>query len=334
MLKNKIYAVVPVYNVEKYLKRCVDSLINQIYSNLKIILVDDGSTDKSPEICDFYAEKFENITVIHKPNGGLSDARNAGLEACFSESLNPCEDWLTFVDSDDFLSKNFACRLIDICEKNCCDIVQCGYEKGDKDEFSSFDRSGKITVCDSKTTLLGYRMKSQCCAKLYRLSLFENEKFRTGVLNEDEFITYRIIYKCKKIAFTDEKLYYYFQRQGSIMNHIANKLKNSSHKNDWLYAYMERIEFFSDKEDNELVLKTYEKICTDIILRYTEQMSLEKSERDNAVINGEYLRTYRYFYKKMMNLKTIPFFRKMIYIAFNICPFSAFIISRIRPLRT
>lgn len=329
-----VYIITPVYNVENYLERCVDSLVNQSYGNVKIVLIDDGSTDSSPKICDNYAERFENISVIHKKNGGLSDARNAGLSYCFENSKNIDDDYVTFVDSDDFIHTDFVKKMIALSRDNDCQAIQCSYEKGSENHFSDFTEKTKITVSDGRNALLGYSLKSQCCAKLYKLNLFLDESFRTGVLNEDEYFTYRIIYKCKKTAFTNEKLYYYFQRRGSIMHHIANNIKNSPHRNDWLYAYLERIAFFEEKEDYEQVLKTYEKICTDIILRFTEQMQLPKEERDKAVGSGEYMRVYRSFFKKMIKLKTIPAKRRLMYIIFYIFPISAVITSYIRPLRT
>ena len=148
---NKLFFIIPVYNIEKYLKRCVDSVIAQTYSNIQIILVNDGSSDNSGSICDEYAEKYENVIVIHKENGGLSDARNAGLSYVFENACD--EDYLTFLDSDDFVRCDYSKRMIELCEKNSCDLAQCGYEKGNANGFS--EESNVVrTYCTSNEAAL------------------------------------------------------------------------------------------------------------------------------------------------------------------------------------
>ena len=134
---NKLFFVVPVYKVEEYLKRCVDSILSQTYPDIEIVLVDDGSPDNCPQICDDYGNSYNNIKVIHKPNGGLSDARNAGMKYVFDVAED--EDYITFVDSDDYVHPEYAKIMINYCEQNKSDMVQCGYEKGDKDFFESQD---------------------------------------------------------------------------------------------------------------------------------------------------------------------------------------------------
>jgi len=176
-------------------------------------------------------------------------------------------------------------------------------------------------------------MKSQSCAKIYRVSVFRNLFFPVGVLNEDEFTTYRAIYTAKNVAFTDEMLYYYYQHGTSIMDEIAKKLKNNPHRYDYLKAYDERITFFTEKNEPRQVLKTHEKICTDIILRYCEQMHLNKKDRDTDCISGEYTKNYRKHFKIMIGRKAIPPKRRLMYIAFYIFPYSAVLMSKIFTLR-
>ena len=134
---NKLFFVVPVYKVEEYLKRCVDSILSQTYPYTEIVLVDDGSPDNCPQICDDYGNLHENIKVIHKQNGGLSDARNTGMEYVFDVADD--EDYITFVDSDDFIHPDYAGIMLDYCGQNKSNLVQCGYEKGDKDFFEKSD---------------------------------------------------------------------------------------------------------------------------------------------------------------------------------------------------
>lgn len=327
----KIFFIIPVYKVEKYLPRCIESVISQTYGNTEIILVDDGSPDRCPAICDEYADKYDNIKVIHKKNGGLSDARNAGL--LYVAERADAEDYITFLDSDDFVHEMYAEKMISLCEENLCQIAQCGYEKGDRDIFSKTDTDPKVFCTKSENALLGYSLKSQSCAKIYKVKTFDKIFFPVGVLNEDEFVTYRAVYNAKKILFTEDMLYYYYQHGSSIMDNIAKKLKNNPHRYDYLKAYDERIAFFESEDKIEQVLKTHEKICTDIILRYCEQMYLKKNERDLDCINGEYNRIYNKHYKIMIKRKGIPVKRKLMYIIFHIIPYSAVLMGKIFTLR-
>ncbi len=327
----KIYFIIPVYKVEEYLERCISSVLAQSYKNVEIVLVDDGSPDKCPEMCDKYAEKYSNIHAIHKPNGGLSDARNAGLEYIYENITN--DDYITFLDSDDFVHPEFSEKMISLCEENECGMAQCGYEKGDADVFSESDGKSSVFVTDAESALLGYTLKSQCCAKIFKAECFSGLRFTKGVLNEDEFITYKAVFSAKKVVFTDANLYYYYQHGTSIMDEIAKKLKDNPHRYDYLTAYAERIKFFEERNLPLQVMKTHEKICTDIILRYCEQMHLDKNDRDTDCVNGEYVRMYKEHYKLMIKRSGMPPKRKLMYIAFNIFPYSAVMMSKIFTLR-
>lgn len=328
---NTLHFIIPVYNVEKYLSRCLESVINQSYQNTNIILVDDGSPDRCPEICDDFSNKYENITVIHKSNGGLSDARNAGL--LYLKDRAEESDYITFVDSDDFLHPLYGEKMVELCEKYDCGISQCEYEKGSKDAFEKKSDDGQEFFVSSSDALLGYKLKSQSTPKVYRAKLFKELLFPVGVINEDEFVTYKAVYAAKKIAFTNSPLYYYFQHDASIMDNVAKKLKNNPHRYDFLKAYEERIQFFKEKNETDQVKKTNEKICTDIILRYCEQMYLSREDRDEDCVSGKYMEIYRTNYKKMIDRKGMPIKRKLMYICFNICPYSAVFMGRIFTLR-
>ena len=327
----KLFFIIPVYKVEDYLRRCVDSVLSQTYENIEIILVDDGSPDNCPTICDEYASKYTNIKVIHKQNGGLSDARNAGIT--YIKDIAKEDDYITFLDSDDFVHSQYAEKMIALCEENSCEVAQCGYEKGNKDSFSDNFATPQVFYTNSENALLGYTLKSQCCAKIYSFRVFSELFFPTGVLNEDEFVTYRAVFNAKNIVFTDENLYYYYQHGTSIMVEIAKKLKDNPHRKDYLKAYAERIEFFEKAQKPEQVLKTREKICTDIILRYCEQMYLAKADRDEDCTSGEYIRIYKENFKTMIKRNNIPLKRKLMYIAFYILPYSAVLMGKFFKLR-
>ena len=325
----KIYFIIPVYKVEPYLRRCVDSVLEQSYADTEIVLVDDGSPDGCPAICDEYAAKYANVSVIHKPNGGLSDARNAGIGFVMERCSG--DDYITFVDSDDFVHKDFAEAMIKLCSENNCGIAQCNYEKGSADSFSPDSGCEHITVQTREAALLDYRLKSQCCAKIYRADVIGDTRFPQGMLNEDEFVIYKFVYRSVNVAFTDSKLYYYYQHNTGIMKEIAKKLKDNPHRHDYLKAYGERIEFFTRLDMGDQVMKTHEKICTDIILRYCEQMHLTKAERDGDLPG--YAAMYRENYKLMIKRQGMPLKRKLMYIAFYIMPMSAVVMSRIFTLR-
>ena len=243
------------------------------------------------------------------------------------------DDFVTFLDSDDFVSKEFAEKMLSLCKNYDCDIAQCGYEKGADDSFSQIIKECKSFSQNSEAALLGYSLKSQSCAKLYRIATFADVLFPLGVLNEDEFVTYRAVYNAKKIVFTEEKLYYYYQHSTSIMDDIAKKIKNNPHRYDYLKAYDERAEFFEKRNKPEQVLKTYEKVCTDIILRYCEQMYLNKADRDEDCVNGEYMRIYRRKFRLMIKRQGIPFKRRLMYIAFYILPYSGVLMGKVFTLR-
>lgn len=328
---NRIFFIIPVYNVEKYLERCINSVLNQTALNIEIILVNDGSKDNSPRICDEFAQKYDNINVIHKENGGLSDARNAGL--LFVGKKGEPDDYITFLDSDDFLHETYAEKMIKLCTEMECDMAQCQYEKGSEDTFSENSFEVVSFAKTSEESLLNYDLKSLSCAKIYKLRVFKDLFFPVGVWNEDEFVTYRAVYSSCKVAFTNEKLYYYFQHEQSIMDNVAKRIKDNPHRYDYLKAYKERAEFFQKEKKDDLVLKTYEKVCTDIILRYCEQMYLKKSERDIDCVSGKYLKIYREHYKKMIKRKGIPVKRKAMFVSFNMFPYSAVVMGKFFTLR-
>lgn len=327
----KLYFIIPIYKVEDYLERCVNSVLAQRYKNIEIVLVDDGSPDRCPQICDQYAKKYGNICVIHKSNGGLSDARNAGLEYVYKNIAS--NDYITFLDSDDFVHPLYSEKMISLCEENGCEIAQCGYEKGCADTFSGEKNKNDLHITDAQSALLGYTLKTQCGSKIFKAEIFHDLRFPTGVLNEDEFTTYKAVFAAKKVAFTNEKLYYYFQRDTSIMDEIAKKLKNNPHRYDYLVAYSERIKFFEEKNLPLQVMKTHEKVCTDIILRYCEQMYINKDDRDTDCIDGKYMSIYKKHYKLMINRSEMPLKRKLMYICFKFFPYSAVVMGKIFTLR-
>lgn len=210
-----ISVIVPVYNVEKYLARCVDSIVNQTYKNLEIIFVDDGSTDLCPQMCDDYAEKDSRIKVVHKKNGGLSDARNAGMAVATGE-------YISFIDSDDYVSDDFFECLLDVMNKENSDIAECSvvklYEDNRFDEFSDDLSVKTYDTHDAMSALIAENPFYQhVWNKLYKTELVKDIPYAVGKLNEDEFWTYQVFGRANKVARLNKTMYYYFQRSSSFM---------------------------------------------------------------------------------------------------------------------
>lgn len=208
---NLISIIVPVYNVEEYLIPCVDSILNQTYKTFEIILVDDGSTDRSGEICDELEKKDVRISVHHKPNGGLSDARNYGMKYANAE-------YITFIDSDDTISPYFLDVLMSKMIEKDADIVQCSHtsreENLDTGTGNEYSYNGEEGI---KQFLLRKNVYVAAWGKLYKTELFKDIKFPYGRINEDVCTTYKVIYRAKKTVCLDHALYWHRMRQGSIM---------------------------------------------------------------------------------------------------------------------
>lgn len=210
-----ISVIVPIYNVEKYLARCVDSIVNQTYKNLEIILVDDGSPDSCPRMCDDYAKKDSRIKVVHKKNGGLSDARNAGMAVATGE-------YISFIDSDDYVSDDFFECLLAVMNKENSDIAECSvvkfYEDNHFDEFNDHLSVKTYDTQDAMSALIAENPFHQhVWNKLYKTELVKNIPYAVGKLNEDEFWTYQVFGRANKVARLNKTMYYYFQRNSSIM---------------------------------------------------------------------------------------------------------------------
>lgn len=205
--------IIPIYNVEKYLEECFASVVNQTYKNIEIILVDDGSTDDSGKIADKLAEGNVRATVIHKKNGGLSDARNVGMRTARGE-------YITFIDSDDYVDKEFVRVLVDAATESDADIAQCDNSRRIKDMGNG---SGKLTILsgqDAFVSMMKFKSISPpAWGKLYKKSLFDNSglTFPVGRIHEDTAILYKLIYFANKIACIDTRLYYYRLNNNSIM---------------------------------------------------------------------------------------------------------------------
>ena len=295
-MNKKISVIVPIYNVEQYLDKCVESLVNQTYKNLEIILVDDGTKDKSGEMADLWSIKDERIKVIHKENGGLSDARNAGMKIATGE-------YITFVDSDDWINYKMYAILINNLEKYNADISVCAVKKVYKEDVVNEKQvvnKEEICVLTSEEALENLLdegiLKQTVWNKLYKREVIDGIYFEFGKIHEDEFWTYQIFGKCEKIVYTVEQLYYYLQRSGSIMDKPFsmsrldalearnNRLNYIKQKFPKLEIKAKKSLFFSCLYQYQLMLKC-EKIVEQrkyeqVIKKYIEYVNFNKDEKN------------------------------------------------------
>ena len=230
--------VVPVYKVEKYLNRCVDSILAQTYSDFDLILVDDGSPDNCGQICDDYAKEDARIHVIHRENGGLSAARNSGIDWVFDNCFT---EWITFIDSDDWVHPRYLDVLLNVNLQNNTEISICGF-------MSSYDDS-EFVKCSGESKVLqpeAFWVENKGNAtvawgKMYKTSLFETIRYPIGKLNEDEYTTFKLLFAQKRISVVSDALYMYYQASSSI-----TRSKWNTKKIDALGGCEEQLLFFEE----------------------------------------------------------------------------------------
>lgn len=283
-----ISVVVPVYNVENFIDKCIDSIEQQSYQNLDIILIDDGSTDNSGKICDEWASRDKRIKVIHKENGGLSDARNVGIEIAKGK-------YVTFIDSDDYILPGFIKYLYDLIENNNADISVCQLINVDENNFELSKGGNQIDIVVEgnqecmKEYLSGNAIDTVAWRKLYRSALFKSGiRYPIGKYHEDVWTTYKLIASCDTIAIGSKALYAYRQRNGSIVNSSF-----SPKHMDAVYGAIERQKFIE---------KYYPKLknlsSTGII--YASNICVMKMSKAKAKDIKSYLKLMQPLYRKYL----------------------------------
>ena len=212
-MNEKVTIIIPVYKVEKYLNRCLESVIKQTYTNLEIILIDDGSPDKCYELCDSWKLKDSRIKVIHKENGGLSSARNAGLDIATG-------DFIAFVDSDDYIENKMIEIMLDAALRNKVKVVCCGrvrVSEKNKIEMFTLPREQRFSNEEAiRQLLIGGVIEEAAWDKLYKKEIFDNRRFPKGEINEDIVQTIKILGSCDSIIHVGKALYNYCENNGSI----------------------------------------------------------------------------------------------------------------------
>lgn len=250
-MNETISIIVPIYKVELFLSQCIESIIRQTYQNLEIILVNDGSPDGCPQICDEYAKKDKRIKVIHKQNEGVAVARNIGIETATG-------DYIGHVDSDDYIHPAMYETMLQILQKTAADIVYCNrydvYDEQHINELTMKQGADIQVIILNNIDALKALMRDQRgqvivpWAKLYRKDIFDGVQYPKGEVNEDSFITWKLLYKSSKIAYADVKFYYHRIRENSTMQTFNLKRMRV------LDAYQEITDCFKEEGINELFI--------------------------------------------------------------------------------
>lgn len=308
--QEKISVIVAIYNIEKYVEECIKSIIKQTYKNLQIILIDDGSTDKSGEICEKYANQDERIEVIHKKNSGLADTRNTGLRLAKGE-------YISFIDGDDYIFPTFYEDLYNLIKKYDADISECQFLrikeeniKKAKEIINEYNNNIEIKqeTCNNEkalellygTKLNPYVKKVVVWNKIYRKSILEGIEFPLGKLHEDEYTTYKILDRCKKIVSTNKVLHGYIQTNNSIMRREIKQKRID----DNLDAYIKCSEYFKKKNDINLEMKCrrrYLENCIELAGKVLKTDNKNKKEQID-IIQALFVENYEKYIEQIKSI--------------------------------
>ena len=287
MRMDLVSIIVPVYNVKPYLERCVNSLIGQSYRDLEIILVDDGSTDGSGELCDDLTHKDNRIKAIHKSNQGAAAARNAGIDISSGE-------FICFVDSDDYVNYEYVRYLYEICTKNGADIGMCGHLITDKDDYYELIDFSKPIELYSKDEILDKFFTDMHGSiiipwnKIYKRKCISDIRYVVGMICEDEATTVKFLYNADKIAFGKEVGYYYFSRPDSITGSAYSK-RNL----DILKAYESRLLFYKEQGEDKLYIRECQFYLSEILNQYSKVKKFLKDDNDTLkMLRKKYRKAY------------------------------------------
>lgn len=319
MKNEKISVIVAIYNVEKYLTKCVESILNQTYQNLEILLVDDGSTDKSGEICDFYEKQDSRVKVIHRENRGIAFTRNEGLDTVSG-------DYITFVDSDDYIHPQMYEFMMKKLHDNHADVVVSDYyilPEGEipQEQTLSVDKIETYAI-ETKQAKKKYMYLDKygdallVWNKIAKRELWDGIRCPKNKIYEDETITFRMLHKAKKIVYLNEKLYYHLKRneQTSITN--AGFSEKRLYRLDALEV---RLDYYIEKMEWEFLSEAFFAYKTDFLVIIGH---IEKSMDYTMTILTPYLKKYRQYCRKYLLKMQMPIKKKIPYIYFAIAPVS------------
>lgn len=284
-----ISVIVPVYNAEKSVERCLKSIIKQSYKNLEIIIINDGSTDKSLNICEKFYAKDSRIRIICQENGGVSKARNTGISSMSGE-------YVIMIDSDDYMTECTIEKLYNEILLTNADLALCDFENGSEENYS-FTISEKILpeIINNRQALKRIYVNNHNAlqyvapwGKLYKKELFKDILYPDGKIFEDIYVTHRILQRCKKIVVVPQKMFYYFEGKDSIMHkefHIG--------KIDYLEALKQRIFFFKECGYNDLVHIAYDEYLHSLIWEYSRVRDILKNKKAMKDIKERFREIYQ-----------------------------------------
>lgn len=315
MKKNELISIIiPVYNSEKYINKCINSIINQSYKNIEIILINDGSTDKSGEICDYYSRVDSRIIVKHKKNEGATIARNIGLK-------NSNGKYVTFVDSDDWIDKDYILNMVNIIIDKNCDLVICNNKEVyiTKEEIKYIDRKldfkGKINICEKlEPNLFINGLVHPCWGKLYRMDLIKNNNlnFTNIKLSEDTVFNLQYLKLCKLIYMLEDSLYFYahYDNHCSITSKAYEDIfENYLVVHEQFNKYIDR---YKDNEYEEVINKTmyaqYYNAIIKVLLAEYMKPKVKKKILNKALNNRIILNTF----KTKQDVNKVNFINKII----------------------
>ncbi len=292
-----VSVIVPVYKVEDYLMRCVDSILSQTFTDFELWLVDDGSPDRCGQICDEYAEKDRRIRVIHKKNGGLSDARNAALDVMTGE-------YVSFIDSDDWVAPDFLETMMDSIRCYNADMAVCNFVAAHEDGRLE----SMYCPAQQKTVLEGDRIfetlnQPAACNKLYRAGIFKTLRYPVGRLYEDVFVYHRILEQITRLVYTGKDAYFYFIRSGSIMHSVY-----SIRFTDIIDAVYERAEALDRMSQPVLANEARLFIYSQTAVAYAQ---LDLKDTGNRARLGELKTIYENCYPFLMADEALPAKQKL-----------------------
>ncbi|WP_279155107.1 glycosyltransferase family 2 protein [Thomasclavelia cocleata] len=271
-----ISVVVPVYKVEKYIDRCITSILNQTYNDFELVLVDDGSPDNCGKICDEYAKKDTRIHVIHQENRGLSAARNAGIDWSFKNSNS---QWITFIDSDDWIDTRFLEELYNAAVQLNVNISTCNHVRAEE-QIEVLKKSFLYEKYSVEEFYVMQRVVATVAwGKLYKKDCFSEIRYPVGKLHEDEFTTYLVLFNFNQIAFINEPLYFYFINYEGIM-----KSQWNIKRLDVIEAFEAQLAFFKQNGYN----KAYKKVINEYLYIISYSLNNMKQNKIKWIIKEKY----------------------------------------------
>lgn len=303
--KDLVSIIIPVYNVESLVKRCINSVQKQKYKNIEVIIVDDGSTDASKTVCDEMALLDSRLTVIHKSNGGLSSARNIGIKAAHGK-------YIAFVDSDDFIHEDYILVMHNIAVESGAKMVICNYEKGRSATFSASNIDNSYNLYTSEQMLKNWHgelwaQETPSWNKLIAVDVLSkiDFKFPEGFFYEDISTSHLLVCGADNVAITDRKLYYYYQRKNSI----TKQLRNEKNIKDNLAAQDNRLDFFKKKE--------YEGAIHRLMIGRQKYYMLMFCMTDSQKMKIKLKMLFRDYYKLIVRFGEVTWIEKVMFCIFK-----------------